>query len=202
MSNSSGFSRTDDRPSTSSSLIQRVKQHDPDGWSRLVDLYGPLIYYWCRRSDLPPEDAADVAQDVFRSVHSGIETYRHEGPQATFRGWLWTITRNKLNDHFRRKQSRVDGQGGTDAHRQLLQVSADEPTTSKTSSAVRRVLQRALDQIRGDFTEKTWQSFSRCVFDSRSSAEVARELKISPNAVRKAKARVLRRLREELGDSL
>ena len=59
---------------------------------------------------------------------------------------------------------------------------------------------RALDLIRGEFQERTWQAFWRTAVLDQSPNEVAADLSLSPCAVRVAKCRVLRRLREELGD--
>jgi RNA polymerase sigma-70 factor (ECF subfamily) len=49
---------------TSSSLLERVKTQDPQGWQRLLALYGPLVYHWARQSHLQDQDAADVVQEV------------------------------------------------------------------------------------------------------------------------------------------
>ena len=47
---------------TSRNLIDRVKSGDEAAWDRLVDLYGPLIYRWCRRWDLPDQEIARPMQ--------------------------------------------------------------------------------------------------------------------------------------------
>lgn len=186
--------------STSSSLIDRVRALEDDAWQQLVDLYGPLIYYWCRQSNVDADDAADVTQEVFRSVAKNIAAFRKDRPGDTFRGWLWTITRNKILDHFREKATRPRAAGGSDFHQQLQELPAEEEPTTGTK-AVRHLLQRALDQVRGDFSDQTWQAFYMGVVEGRTSTEIATELGISPNAVRKAKVRVLRRLREEIGEA-
>ena len=75
-------------------------------------------------------------------------------------------------------------------------------TTIPTSeTAERLLLSRGLDLIRGEFEERTWQAFWRTAVEGRDAKEVALELRMSPGAVRVAKSRVLRRLREELGES-
>ena len=51
--------------STSASLLARVQADDSEAWSRLVRLYGPVVYRWARQAGLQPNDAADVAQAVF-----------------------------------------------------------------------------------------------------------------------------------------
>jgi RNA polymerase sigma-70 factor (ECF subfamily) len=54
--------------------------------------------------------------------------------------------------------------------------------------------------LRSEFEEHTWRAFWRVAVDGQPAPEVAAELGMKPNAVRTAKSRVLRRLREELGD--
>ena len=114
--------------STSTSLLERVKAQDPKAWKRLVALYGPLVYDWCRQSGLHGEDAADIGQEVFGSVAAKVAEFRRDRPGDSFRGWLWTITRNKIRDPFRQQQGRAQAQGGTDAQQRLAQI-ADQPST-------------------------------------------------------------------------
>ena len=57
---------------TSLTLLTRVQTKQPDAWERFVELYAPLVYHWCRRCDLAPEDTADVFQEVFRAVAEHI----------------------------------------------------------------------------------------------------------------------------------
>ena len=99
--------------STSTSLLDRVKAGEAEAWERLADLYGPLVYGWCRQSGLQAEDAADVGQEVFGAVLARVERFRRDRPGDSFRGWLWTITRNKIRDHFRRRSGKAQAQGGT-----------------------------------------------------------------------------------------
>ena len=73
--------------STSATLIQLVKIRDEDACRRLLDLYVPSVYSWCRCSGMQAQDAADVVQEVFRAVFRGIDGFRHERPGDTFRGW-------------------------------------------------------------------------------------------------------------------
>lgn len=192
------------RDTTSLSLLRRVKADDADAWRRLVDLYGPLIYYWCRRSGLTPSDTADVVQDVFRAVAAHIGRFRRDRPGDTFRGWLRTITRNKIRDHVRVQSREVRAPGGTDAHARLEELPEPAPDSDSVepddARAVADLLQRALDQIRCEFSEPTWRAFTLATLQERTSRDVAAELGMTANAVRKAKARVLRRLREQLGE--
>lgn len=196
---------SDSAGSTSSSLLERARAQDPSAWQRLADLYGPLIYRWCRSVGLKPEDAADVVQDVFRSVAGHLGRFRKERPGDSFRGWLWTIARNKMRDHFRRRKDRPQAAGGTDAQRQMLNWAApDEPSASSASESRlgRTPVQLALEAIRGDFGENAWKAFWMTTIEQHSSQDVARELGMTANAVRLAKSRILKRLRQELGGEI
>ena len=125
---------------------------------------------------------------------------KHYVAGDTFRGWLHTIAQNKIRDHFRARAVGVEALGGSEAQQLLLQVPAKEESDADSAPAVRALLERAMDQIRGDFNDQTWQCFSQGVVLGRDATDIGAELGITANAVRKAKARVLQRLREELCD--
>ena len=91
--------------------MERIKADDAAAWDRLVGLYAPLVYRWCRRWDLPKQEIADVFQDVFQAVATHIASFRKEKQGDTFRGWLRTIAHNKVRDHFR-KMGREPGGAG------------------------------------------------------------------------------------------
>ncbi len=187
---------------TPRSLLERIRRNDARAWERLVGLYTPLLLHWCRRWGLRQEDAVDVLQEVFRAVASHIDGFRKKERGDTFRGWLRTILRSKVLDHFRRRQREPDGIGGTDAQRRFAQrpgpVEAEE--AAGEDNAERALLHRALELIRGEFEERTWRAFWRTMVEGRSPREVGEELGMSPGAVRVAKSRVLHRLRDTLGD--
>jgi RNA polymerase sigma-70 factor (ECF subfamily) len=194
--------------STSRSLLERVQRDDPEAWDRLVALYAPLVLHWCQRWQLPRQDVADVFQEVFRAVAGHIRAFHKDHPGDTFRGWLRTITRNKVHDHFRRQQREPRGVGGSEAQARLAALPAPvlpEETTDNPAveeAAERSLLRRALELIRDEFEERTWQAFWRTTVDGQAPRDVAADLAMSPGAVRVAKCRVLHRLREELGDVL
>ena len=186
--------------STSSSLLHRVRQHDSQAWERLTYLYTPLVYAWSRKCGVASEDAMDVCQEVFRAIHRSINDFRRERPGDSFRGWLWTITRNKVRDHFRAAGKTPAALGGTDAHHQFTQLPDAEPATEShaASGSSNSLFRRGLELVRAEFEDKTWQAFWRVTIDEVATKDVAAELGMSTGAVRKAKFRVLRRLREEL----
>ena len=203
-----------DRPRdvTSLSLLERVKAADQQAWQRLMALYSPLVCYWCARWQVSGADADDIVQDVFLGVAASIGKFqrpRQDSPSAgtgtepkgTFRGWLGAITRNKLCDFYERRRRQPAAQGGSDAQR-LLQEIPDGTLSDDAADAAQLsdVYYRALELIRGDFQDHTWQAFWRTAVENQTAAEVGPALGMSKAAVRQAKARVLHRLKEEVGD--
>jgi RNA polymerase sigma-70 factor (ECF subfamily) len=182
--------------------LERVKADDPTAWDRLVTLYAPLVIQWCRRWDLQDHDVADICQEVFQSVVAHIGSFRKERKGDTFRGWLHTILRNKVHDHFRRLGQEGRGVGGTDAQRRWAQLPVSQPEEENQAPGTeeRALFRRALELVRGEFEEHTWQAFWRTAIEDQAPKDVAADLGMSPGAVRVAKSRVLHRLRAELGD--
>jgi RNA polymerase sigma-70 factor (ECF subfamily) len=148
------------------------------------------------------EDAADVVQEVFGAVATGIDAFRRDRPGDSFRAWLAGITRHKIADHFRRRQDRPEARGGTDAHEQLQQVPDPETelVASPDEGVDSLVYRLGLDLVRAEFENRTWGAFWQTAVENRPARDVADELGMSVLAVYKAKSRVLRRLRQELGD--
>lgn len=186
---------------TSPTLVGRVQANEQMAWQRLVELYGPLIYAWGIRGGLPGEDAADITQEVFAAVARSIRRFDPEA-QGRFRGWLWTITRNKIRDHHRRSQGEPEARGGDTALRYLADLPEvwHDDTSEATQHEVRALYHRAMNLIRTDFQPQTWEAFWLSVVEGKATDEIADRLGLSANQVRQAKSRVLRRLRAELGD--
>lgn len=188
---------------TSRSLLEGVKADEAAAWERLVTLYAPLVFHWCRRWDLREADIADILQDVFQSVFRHVAGFRKEREGDSFRAWLRRITRSKVADHLRRLGREPQGTGGTDAQARLAEVPFPQPPDEDSDAdepAERGLFFRALGLIRPDFEERTWQAFWRTAVEGESAAEAGQALSMSAGAVRVAKYRVLRRLRAELGD--
>lgn len=169
----------------------------------MARLYGPLVYGWARQCGLQDQDAADIVQEVFQSVARAIDGFDCDRPGSTFRGWLWTITRNAVRQHARNRARHPTAVGGTDAQQRMhdLPQATDDDPEPDPPGARTTLAHRALRLIRKEFEPPTWQAFWRVTIDGRAAAEVAAEIGLTPGAVRQAKYRVLCRLRELLEGS-
>jgi RNA polymerase sigma-70 factor (ECF subfamily) len=191
------FPKADDASSTSLGFLQGLQSNDSAAWQRLVDLYGPLLDHWCRRSELQEADAADVRQEVLLSVARKIGEFRWQSVRGSFRAWLRTITRNKIADLARRR--RVQPAEVADDELKQLPASSEGDLSGDEEGVVESQIlyRRALALIQADFEESTWKAFLSVVIDGRSATSTASDLGVSVNVVYLAKSRVLARLREE-----
>jgi RNA polymerase sigma-70 factor, ECF subfamily len=194
-----------DPSSISTTLLDRVRAADPVAWGRLIALYTPTVYGWCRRAGLQEADAEDVGQEVFRAVHRAINRFRREKPGDSFRGWLRVVTRNQIRDFARRKRGEPVPVGGSDAQRFLHQLPSDEQVEAATAPTPEEsggLWRRALELVRAEFSERDWQAFWRVAVEGQAAGDVAADLHTTPNVVYLAKSRIRARLEEEFGELL
>jgi RNA polymerase sigma-70 factor (ECF subfamily) len=162
-----------------------------------VQLYASVIYGFARQRGRQDADAADLMQDVLRAVANSIHTY--DKSKGTFRGWLYTITRNKMYNQMESQRRHPRGSGDSDAQRRL----DEQPDRDNTEEDWDREYERkaflwAADRIRNEFQESTWKAFWLTAVDGLAAKDVGVQLGLSPGAVYVAKSRVLARLREEI----
>lgn len=160
--------------STSSGLINLVRARHPDAWQKLVRLYSPAVYRWCRYAGVAADDARDVVQEVFTSVMHSLDDFQDTGRSGSFRAWLHGITRHRVVDHFRRCQFEPQAQGGTGAQAAMLQIpeAADDLDTSHKPDVADSLWHRALELIWAEFTERTWQAFWLTGVERQAPADV------------------------------
>ena len=188
-----------DSPATRASLLVRLRDpRDGQAWSEFVDLYAPLVYRFGCKQGLQDADAADLTQDTLRAVAGAIGRLDYDSKRGAFRGWLFTIVRNRLRD-FLEKNARQDQGSGDTAMNDLL---AQQPDRANVLAEEwereydRQLLLVAAQRIRGQFQETTWQAFWRTTVDGQSGKEVAQALNMTVAAVYLAKSRVMGRLKE------
>jgi RNA polymerase sigma factor (sigma-70 family) len=184
---------------TSASLLERLgDRSDSEAWTRLVELYSPLIRGWLGRFELAESDADDLSQTVMAALVANLPSFRHNGRVGAFRTWLRTITVNSVRQKFRTDRKTAGSPGGSAFLASLNEI--DDPASDLSSvwdqAHDAHVLRTLLTWAEPEFEAKTWQAFRRQVFDEARPNTVAEELNMTVNAVLIAKSRGLKRLRE------
>src|SRR5438270_7260333 len=104
-------------PATRASLLVRLRDpHDKEAWGQFVQLYAPVIYGFARKRGLQDADAADLMQEVLRSVSRAAGRLEYDPSRGSFRGWLFTITRNKVFNFLEGRSRRLVASGDSSVH--------------------------------------------------------------------------------------
>jgi RNA polymerase sigma-70 factor (ECF subfamily) len=182
-------------------LLARIRDaRDREAWNQFVELYTPLVHGFARKHGLQDADAADLCQEVLRSVSGAAGRLEYDPGRGAFRSWLFTVVRSKLHNFWAERGRHGQGSGDT-GMQQLLE---DQPSRDDELAAAweqeyeQRLFAVAAEQVRGEFQSDTWRAFWRTAVDGQGASEVAKELGMSVGAVYIAKSRVLARLREQV----
>jgi RNA polymerase sigma-70 factor (ECF subfamily) len=191
----------EEAPATRASLLVRLRDgRDHDSWREFVRLYAALIYGFARRRGLQDADAADLMQEVLRSVAAAAGRLEYDPRKGSFRSWLYTVTRNKLYNFLEGRRRHPRGSGGSGA----LEVLEHQPARDDGAEAVwdreyrQRLFAWAAGRVRGEFQEPTWLAFWMTAVEEKSARAAGEALGLSVGAVYVAKSRVLARLRAEI----
>jgi RNA polymerase sigma-70 factor, ECF subfamily len=93
-------------------LMLRVKEDDAVAFEELIDRHQTKMIRFMRGWVSTPEQAEDLAQDVFLRVYKARKSYM---PTAKFTTWLYRIAHNIASNHIRdsshRKEYQLTGDG-------------------------------------------------------------------------------------------
>ena len=186
---------------TRSSLIQRLKATiNGESWEEFFHTYWELIYNVARRAGLSEADAQDIVQETILKVHNSLDRFEYNRKRGTFKGWLRTVTRSRLNDFFKKQQRRP-------ALNQPLEEAADElqnledpegPEIEKIWDEEwnRNLIQAALSRTKKLSSPKQFQIFKCHYIDEWTVRETCRTLGVNAAQVYMAKQRVGKMFRE------
>jgi RNA polymerase sigma-70 factor (ECF subfamily) len=186
-------------PATRASLLVRIRDpHDQEAWRQFVDIYASVVYGFARRRGLQDADAADLMQEVLRAVARTASRLDYDPNRGSFRGWLYTVTRNKIYNFLNGQKNHERGSGDSGAQERLEEQAAhqDDAASLWDQEYERRLFDWAAEQARTEFQGATWQAFWQTAVEGRSAKEVGDRLGMSLGAVYVAKSRVLARLKE------
>jgi RNA polymerase sigma-70 factor (ECF subfamily) len=187
--------------SLASSVLVRAQGGDGEAFAKITALFGGLVYHWCRRAGLSPEDSEDVSQQVFISVSNGLNGFKREKPSDSFRGWLRVVTRSRVMDFFRANSHREVPVGGTSFMERINSiVEQGDEVIGEERAETNILVERAMSLLQSEFSANDCKAFHMLVIDAIAPREVAEKLGLSLNSVYIAKSRILKRMRDEFDD--
>src|SRR5476649_792944 len=139
-------------PATRASLLVRLRDGgDVGAWQEFVRLYAPIIYGFARKRGLQDADAADLMQDVLRSVSAAVHRLEYDPVRGTFRGWLFTVTRNKVFNFLESRSRRVQGSGDSRVQQRLEQHADGDSSADWEADYQRSMMAQAMERVKVEF---------------------------------------------------
>jgi RNA polymerase sigma-70 factor (ECF subfamily) len=133
-------------------LISRLRRRDPTAFEQLVKQHQDRVYDFCMRMLADREEAFDVTQEIFVSIHQHMEQFRHDAKIST---WIFRISRNhclnRLKYLKRRGRGRSEEYGETSEQEINASVGAPPtPDESLEASRTRALVHRAIARLDED----------------------------------------------------
>jgi len=169
-------------------LLQRLQSGDPAALRALMDHYLPYVstVVWnILRGAMPPEDAEEVASDVFLAAWDHAEALE----PGHIKGWLGTVARNRAKNRLR-------------AAGRTLQLEEDAPDIpcpdTPSDELERRETQRIVRKALAALPDEDRVIFLRRYYYAQTTAEIAAALALNESTVRTRLHRGRAKLKEEM----
>ncbi|SHO67642.1 RNA polymerase sigma-70 factor, ECF subfamily [Pseudoxanthobacter soli DSM 19599] len=164
-----------DRERRWAGLMQAALAGDGAAYERLLREIAPAIRVVVQRRltriGAPAAECEDIVQETLLALHLKRQSWRTGDPLGP---WLWTIARNKMVDHLRRRGRRVEVP--VEDFADVLAAPEERPGTEAAD------VERHLAQL----PEKQRDVLRSIAVDGSSIGETAERMKMTPGAVRGA----------------
>ncbi len=189
---------------TPTSLWNRVLDGESAAWEKLVDVWTPCVYEFCRRKGIQEADAGDVVQQVMIRVFRFRKNFSNREDGHRLKAWLLMIIGQTIADYYRQFAGKNQARGGSD----MVDQMANLAETLASDSAVNSLgdehffnpgiwMARTLDVIRAEVTEETWQIFKMFKIEDRTAKEVGEHFGLKQTTVRQRVFTVTQRIKRE-----
>jgi RNA polymerase sigma factor (sigma-70 family) len=172
-------------------LVQDCLNGDERAWNRLIDKYKRLIYSVPVKYGFPPEDAADIFQNVCVDLFTNLSKLRKI---ESLRSWLITVTTHKCFHSRRQKRQDVELDAMEQEVAEEIAVAPELIQEVQEEQAVRDAIEkltpRCANLIRMLFFEQPPRPYN----------EVARTLGLATGSIGFIRGRCLGRLQKILAE--
>lgn len=133
-------------------LIARLRRRDPSAFEQLVRTHQHRVYDFCVRMLGDREEAFDLTQDIFISIHQNLSKFRADAKLTT---WIFRIARNHCLNRIKYLKRR--GRGRSDEFGESNELSITEslggsprPDEHVTAQRERELVHQAIAQLEED----------------------------------------------------
>ena len=193
--------KPDDVWLTRETLLNRVRrQYDEESWKEFVYYYRGYVYNIASRMGLNHHDTEDVVQDVMLKLWKKLPEFQYDSSKGRFRGWLCTVTANKVKLLWQQKSHDLDRLAPNERE-EMTRYLQDMQTAPNQEMAeqewITYVLAMAWGRVQKEFGAKEKAAFEM-LSKGAGVDEVSGKLGIATSSVYVCKKRVTDRLKQEV----
>ena len=132
-------------------LIRRARAGDQDAFAQLVMSHAERVYGALRRFGLDPDEADEVAQEVFVRAWRGLARFKE---RSQFSTWLYRIAFNEAQRRLSRRpapRAQPDPDRGADPILAVPEAPELGPDAQTLEREFEQALEEALDELPADW---------------------------------------------------
>jgi len=167
-------------------LVRLALAGDHQAYARIVDKYKGKIFAFLYRMMGQPEDAQDMAQEVFTKAYFQLNKFR---PNTNFSAWLYRLAANHCLDELRRLKRSVQT---TEEEMEL--IDAETPEDAFLQKEQKQVLLRQVMGLEEEYRSVVVLRY----IDQLSYREISEAMAIPMTTVQMRLHRARKKLRDGL----
>lgn len=177
-------------------LLKRIREGDRNAFRLLVEKHHQRVVHICWSLLQSPEDAEDVAQEVFIEFFRSLNSFRGDSAVST---WLYRLSVNKALDYLRSVNRQKRGKGlvvslEKENVERFAREQAPMPSDHMEAEERRRLLRWGIEQL----PERQKLAITLSKLDELSQQEVAQIMDTTISSVESLLVRAKKRLKEIL----
>lgn len=185
-------------PSTSVTLISKLRDLTNPAWSRFFELYAPVVYRLSRRMGMNHNDAEDTVAIVMRNFAGAVRSgFQLDPSVGRFRSYFRTLTRRTIAEQRQKSRNAARCIGETDA------VQDETPDEYWEEVERQERWRTCLEQLRAlpEVSQRDFNAFVDFAIRGQPSDQVAARYGVSRNRLYEIRDKMLHclsRLRTQL----
>jgi RNA polymerase sigma-70 factor (ECF subfamily) len=192
---------------TRETLLERLRDLDDHAsWQEFFDTYWKLIYCAAIKLGSSDQEAEEVVQETIIGVARKMETFRYDPQTCSFKGWLMHITRRRVIDRLRKRQTHpaataaLAGDTTTGgASWQIADTAAEQAFESMWDEEwEKNLMDAALERVKRKVAPEHYQIFYLHGVKNMPARDIAQLLGASTAKVYVVRHRVARMVRREV----
>jgi RNA polymerase sigma factor (sigma-70 family) len=204
---SAAHGSVDELVPTRVTLLERLRDlDDQPAWQEFFDIYWKLIYCAALKAGLSDSEAEDVVQETIIGVARKMPNFRYDPKTCSFKGWLMHITRRRIIDFLRKRQTHLCKLDPLASKTATTDISLEIPDSAaeKAFSAMwdqewaSNLVDAAMERVKRTIKPEYYQIFYLQSVKNMAARDIGDLLGVSVAKVYVVKHRVARLVRQEM----